>query len=347
MITLVPVTWPEGAQAEDLPALADTAVAALGSVWQDGDVLVLPHPLPGLSRALKDHDENDRAPDVAVPPAARLGTALALGRGVVAERLGQDGVERLIRTRDGSIGTGLDDGGDAGLLPPTARPDAVARSLRAALVDRGAPRIAVLLTRPRPRPWRRGRQPVAVGCAGLATSDQTPWDDLAASASALAGDADLVLVRGTGLVTPEDGPGASALDDDRTWFRLGDHEAVRTALGVAPGTAEAVEVGLRPVGDDDLEQRITRACAVAVHAQGLPRVPARHPQAKRVATDVRCDRARTHLTQVGVRVEAPDDLTVGLVVGRLVAALAGEGVPATLASHDRTAAGPSALVVFL
>ena len=41
----------------------------------------------------------------------------------------------------------------------------------------------------------------------------------------------------------------------------------------------------------------------------------------------------THVVQTGVRIEAPDEFTLGLVTARLVAALAAEGVASTPARH--------------
>lgn len=61
--------------------------------------------------------------------------------------------------------------GTAVLLP--LDPDASAARLRAALIARGAERIAVIVSDTFGRPWREGLVDVALGCAGL-----VPIDDL-------------------------------------------------------------------------------------------------------------------------------------------------------------------------
>lgn len=143
--------------------------------------------------------------------------------------------------------------------------------------------------------------------------------------------------------------GAAALvrEPAADWFALGSHEAVRAALGVPPGTHEALDVGLRPITPDDLLDRLGRAVALA-RFDGLGRLPAEHPRAHLAGprpdpADARCD-----LLQYGIRVEAPDDLTLGIVLGRLLPALAGEDVPSALARTWPAVSGSPAraLVVF-
>ncbi|WP_284302981.1 hypothetical protein [Mobilicoccus caccae] len=68
---------------------------------------------------------------------------------------------------------------------------------------------------------------------------------------------------------------------------------------------------------------------------------------RRVSTTIDPSRVAATVLQVGVRLDAPDDLTLGTAIGRLVAALALEGVLSTPVSHDATPEGTSALVAFL
>jgi len=170
----------------------------------------------------------------------------------------------------------------------------------------------------------------------------------------------------------------------------GRYEAVRSVFGLRPGTPDALEVGLpgagagigrrparhlahdphdhhgreEPDGQDDkdgrddrdgqdgtdpVEERIERACRLA--ALPLPEVDPWHPVRRHVRARVDLAPVVTTVTQLGVLVEAADDLTLGVAVGRLVLALAAEGVPATPIRHDVTVRGSSptctCLVAFL
>jgi coenzyme F420-0:L-glutamate ligase/coenzyme F420-1:gamma-L-glutamate ligase len=116
------------------------------------------------------------------------------------------------------------------LLPED--PDASARRLRAAIAEHRDVRPAVLIADSFGRAWRLGQTDVAIGAAGLQPLDDwrgrtdSAGRELKATAiavaDAIAGAADLarakdasqplVLVRGLGrFVTPDDGPGATAL----------------------------------------------------------------------------------------------------------------------------------------
>ena len=121
------------------------------------------------------------------------------------------------------------------LLPKD--PDGSARRIRAelasaAITKRLSPVPAVLISDSFGRPWRLGQSEVAIGCAGIRVLDdwrgrtdsggQLLTATAIAAADQLAAAADLardktsrtpvVVIRGRGdLVTPEDGPGATAL----------------------------------------------------------------------------------------------------------------------------------------
>jgi coenzyme F420-0:L-glutamate ligase/coenzyme F420-1:gamma-L-glutamate ligase len=140
------------------------------------------------------------------------------------------------------------------LLPKD--PDASARSLRTAVLERTGINVAVLVTDTAGRAWREGQTDIAIGAAGLRVVDDLsgrtdPYGNvLAVTAPAvadeLAGVAELAagklagrpfaVVRGRGdLVLPagRPGPGGSALirAEGSDLFGLGAREAVLAALG--------------------------------------------------------------------------------------------------------------------
>lgn len=166
-------------------------------------------------------------------------------------------------------------------------------------------------------------------------------------------------------------PGAPAAEASmllpplRTEAPDGTYEAMRRLFGLRPGTPEALEIGLprtaagRP-GDsgsaapeytetEPVDDRIERACRLA--RLPLPEVDAWHPVRRHVRTRVDLAGVVMTVRQLGVLVEAPDDLTLGVAVGRLVLALAAEGVPATPIQHEvavrSSAPTCTALVAFL
>ncbi len=290
-----------------------------------------------------------------------------------------------------SPNTGLGGSGPAGqagpvdtvlLLPrdPDAAAGRLRDDLRAALARSGgtAATFGVVISDTAGRPWRAGQVDFALGAAGVQVmvDHREQLDDdgrslrvtARAVADALAAAADLVkgktrrvpaaLVRGAGdlvLADGDDRDGARALvrTGRADWFAYGHLEAVRAALGVAPGTQAAVEVGIAPANADrdTREARIARACAVALFADGLGDLPSYHPRAHLMRDRTDLSTVRAQLIQYGLRLEAPEPFALGVAVGRLLAALAVEGVPARLAEHDDTPtrsgrARASALVIF-
>ena len=198
---------------------------------------------------------------------------------VVAERRGAEGVTRVVESLAGPVMAAA--GVDASNTGPSARvlllpddPDAEAARLRTALLDRlelpSATPLAVVLSDTAGRPWRDGLTDLALGSAGLAVledlrgatdHDGRPLavtmralaDEVAAAADLVKGKADGIpaaLVRGLDAAWfSADAPGARALVrvGPGDWFALGHVEALRAALGVAPGSALSQEVGIRPV----------------------------------------------------------------------------------------------------
>lgn len=277
------------------------------------------------------------------------------------------------------------------LLPrdPDGEAARLLEGLRAALARRlgRPPTLGLLISDTGGRPWRTGQTDFALGAAGLrvlvdhrgdADDDGRPLqvtaravaDELAAAADLVKGKTErvpVVVIRGAAdLLRPRrdahaagTGPGGcpGARSLVRTgpgdWFALGHAEAVRCALGVEPGTAVALEAGVAPVDPvtDTREARIERARAVALHPDGLGTVAADHPRAHLLRDRLDLGGVRVELIQYGLRVDAPEPFTLGVAVGRLLAALAGEGVPARLAQHDDAPepsgrARASALLIF-
>ncbi len=378
---------PEIAAGDDVAALLVDALDRADARLAEGDVLVVASKVVSKAAGLRA-DATGRAAHVlaqsrgVVAERVRPGEIVRItrtlagpvlaGAGIDASNAGPDGEVLLLPT---------DPDGAARRLLRELRAAAADRGL-------GAPhRLGMVLSDTAGRAWREGVVDFALGAAGvpalddlrgtrdvdgrsLTVTQRALIDEIACAADLVTGKSEAIpaaLVRGLRWPVAEGPPrvldgepeadapangapgGAAALvrEPAADWFALGSHEAVRAALGVPPGTHEALDVGLRPITPDDLLDRLGRAVALA-RFDGLGRLPAEHPRAHLVGArpdpaDARCD-----LLQYGIRVEAPDDLTLGIVLGRLLPALAGEEIPSALA---RTwPAGPgspaSALVVF-
>ncbi|MGV8910922.1 MAG: hypothetical protein ACOH1Y_18275, partial [Propionicimonas sp.] len=93
------------------------------------------------------------------------------------------------------------------------------------------------------------------------------------------------------------------------WFGLGRSEAVRAALGVEPGSAEATAVGIPAIDGETLADKANRALRVAL---------------------LLCPDASVHLEGDTVHLVAADDFSLGVVTARAQVALCGEGLAATL-----------------
>jgi len=214
----------------------------------------------------------------------------------------------------------------------------------------GAPRVGLVVSDTAGRPWRVGQTDFALGASGvqlsedlrgsvdadgrsMAVTERCLADEMAAAADLVKGKREGIPVahlRGIpGAPGPAGAParkgvrgargapgaerrGARALvrtgRDD--WFGLGRAEAVRSALGVEPGSALARAVGIASTGAEPSLVRVRRAVAVAM--AGLDGTSA----------EVDPDGA--------VTLAAPDDFATGVAAARLVVALAGEGFAATV-----------------
>ncbi len=279
---------------------------------------------------------------------------------VVAERRSGAGVTQVVESVAGPVlaAAGVDTSntgpsGAALVLP--REPDTEAARLRGELLAlRGLPAstaLAVVLSDTAGRPWRQGLVDLALGAAGLqvvedlrghldhdgralTVTTRALADELAAAADLVKGKANGIpaaVVRGLPAAWfAADPPGARSLvrTGDGDWFALGHVEAVRAALGVAPGTAAATAVGVPTASaDEPLGVRVARVVALALHA-----VPAGSAD---VGVDLQAGSA-------DVTLGAPDDFDLGRLVTRCEVAAHSEGLRAAVEGRS-----PGAVVVRL
>jgi len=184
---------------------------------------------------------------------------------VVARR----GDARIVETRQGLVLAAA--GVDASNTPPGTvvllpeDPDESARRLRKALRDRAGASVGVIITDTLGRAWRIGQTDTAIGAAGVrpaidyrGTEDSfgnalevtldAVADEIAAAGDLVKGKARQVpvaIVRGLAdLVTPDDGPGATALirPPAEDMFRLGAAEVPLARRTVREFTGEPVSL---------------------------------------------------------------------------------------------------------
>jgi coenzyme F420-0:L-glutamate ligase/coenzyme F420-1:gamma-L-glutamate ligase len=335
-VSVVPVSGlPEIRPGDDLAALVAARVRELGLSIAEGDVLVVSSKVASKALGLVTSDR-----DAAI--------AAATVR-VVAERaMDEDRVTQVVESAAGPVmaAAGVDasnTGGTEGVLLLPDDPDGVCASLlRAWQQAFGVTRLAVVLTDTSGRPWRVGQVDFALGTAGLRVLDdlrgavdadgrglavtaRAVADEIAAAADLVKGKVAAVpvaVVRGvaefvTGEVEP-DGARSLVRTGPGDWFAMGSVEAVRSALGVAPGSELAERVGIAPLGKETVADRVARAVAVALAED-----------AGDVGVDVGPD---------AVVVTGGDSVDRGVVAARVVVALRGEGFRASL----QPAAGRSA-----
>ncbi len=339
-LLVLPVTGlPEVRAGDDLAALVAAATSrrtgASGASASGGPGPLRPGDVVVVSSKVVSKAAGLRWPGAG--EAARSEAVRAQSSRVVAERDAGGRVVQVVESVAGPVmaAAGVDasnTGEDPRPLLLPDEPDAVAADLRDALaaaagLEPGA--LGVVLSDTAGRPWRAGQTDFALGSAGVAVledlrggvdADGRPLaataravaDELAAAADLVKGKAASVpvaVLRGTGLVDAA-APGAATLvrTGSGDWFSLGAAEAVRAALGVAPGSAAAAEVGLPAAGAEPVADRVARAVRVA-----LRDAPAS------VGLDA---------GDADVRVAGDDRYEVGRVVARLEVALRGEGVAA-------------------
>ncbi len=337
-VTVVPVTGiGEVTTGSDLGRILLDALRAQGLTLVDGDVLVVSSKLVSKAQGLREHADREEV-------VARQ------SRRVVAERLTSVGTTRIVESVAGPVMTaaGVDasnTGPEGGVLVLPPDPDLAARDLYAALVAAHAPAplplVGVVLSDTSGRTWREGQVDFALGACGLRVLDdlrggtdadgrplsvtaRAVADEVAAAADLVKGKASGVpaaLVRGLpeGTTTPPVGRGAAELlrSGPTDWFALGASEAVRSALGVPPGSAAAREVGLASVFPEERETRLARALRLARHGVD--------PEAATVTVTA----PSPELTEV--RVSGPDPVAVGRLSARVEIALHSERLAGPLA----------------
>ncbi|WP_192498712.1 coenzyme F420-0:L-glutamate ligase [Ornithinimicrobium pratense] len=322
---LLPLTGlPEVQEGADVAALLGTALERWGGLL-DGDVLVVSGKVLSKAHGLREHAAREEA-------VARHTVR------VVAERTTAHGTTQVVESLAGPVlaAAGVDasnTGPRGGVLLLPADPDAAARDLHQQLAAR-VPGVAfgLVLSDTAGRPWRAGQTDFALGAHGvrvlddlrggfdvdgrpLAVTARAVGDELAAAADLVKGKADAVpaaLLRGLSDLVDPSATGARALvrTGPGDWFALGHQEAVRAALGAAPGTDQARFVGVPDVVPEPADARAARAVRLALLNQPGAEVVGRHGQ--------------------GYTVHAADPVLAGRVAARLEVALAGEGLHAAV-----------------
>ncbi|WP_270886463.1 coenzyme F420-0:L-glutamate ligase [Pedococcus sp. 5OH_020] len=349
-VTAVPLLGlPEVRAGEDLAALVVSGAQAADAALREGDIVVVSSKV--VSKALNLWAEGD----------AREAAVEAHTSRVVAERRSGGRLTRIVEAAAGPVmaAAGVDASNtgdrDGVLLLPTD-PDGEADRLRVRLLAlTGLSRVGVVLSDTAGRPWRAGQVDFALGASGVGVLDDLRGgvdadgrplsvtvralaDELAAAADLVKGKADAIpvaLLRGTPWALPQRGAGAAALVrvGAQDWFELGTAESVRAALGVAPGSPEALEAGIPSTAPEDRRDRLARAVAVALSA------------CPGAAVDIGgMDDLGDKGGDVGadlVRVCAQTPYELGVAVSRLQVALWGEGLDAEVPS---AAGGPEVAI---
>jgi coenzyme F420-0:L-glutamate ligase/coenzyme F420-1:gamma-L-glutamate ligase len=354
VVTLTPLLgFPEVRRGDDLVKLVLKALQDNRIELDDGDILVVSSKIAskamGLSAPLAERD------DVVAAQTVR----------VVAERITPLGITSIVETVAGPVmaAAGVDASNtadDSIVLVLPDDPDAVAAEIRVGVRTEWEARsgnrlrLGVVLSDTAGRPWRIGQTDFALGAAGIQVVDDLRgstdadgrllWVTERCVADEIAAAADLVKgktagvpvahIRGLGQYVHDgestsDAKTSSARDLVRTgpgdWFSLGQAEAVRASLGVAPGSAEAAAVGIPSMNAETVAVKASRALRVALLA---------------------CPDASGQVDGDTIRLTAPDDFTLGVVATRAEVALRGEGLTGTLSTDFGLTGNPTALIVF-
>jgi coenzyme F420-0:L-glutamate ligase/coenzyme F420-1:gamma-L-glutamate ligase len=284
-VTLLPLTGiPEVREGDDLADVVGTGLVHADLTLEEGDVVVVSSKVASKALGLVTHDpDKDRV--------VRAETEY-----VVAERSVGDRVTRVVRAKAGPImaAAGVD-GSNTGqrggwlLLPHD--PDGICERLHDALLERFGVRVGVVLSDTAGRPWRVGQVDFALGAHGLRVLDdlrggvdadgrplevttRAVADEVAAAADLAKGKVTagpVAVVRGLTDVLLDEPLSSHPRGRDlvRTgpgdWFGYGRVEAVRAALGVEPGTDDALAVGITPAGEGTRLDAVSRAVRLALH----------------------------------------------------------------------------------
>lgn len=293
---------PEVLPHHDVAQLVRVALEVAELVLRDGDVLVISSKIVSKAQGLRVQSESEQPAGPGVAP-TRDDLVLSQSERVVAERRTPVGMTRIVASAAGPVmaAAGVDDsntGPYGGSLVLPADPDLAARSLYAGLLSAYAPaplpQIAVIISDTAGRPWREGQIDFALGTCAVQVLDDMRGGDhtdvdgrpLQVTARAIADEiaaaADLVkgktqqvpaaLIRGLPLSVIA-GPGAAGArsmlrSGPGDWFALGTVEAIRTSLGVPPGSAAADATGVASSGPEPEGTRAQRAVDVALIMDG-------------------------------------------------------------------------------
>ncbi len=338
VVTLTPLLgFPEVRQGDDLVEVVLKALQDNGVELVDGDILVVSSKIASKAKGLS------------APLAEREAVVAAQTVRVVAERITPLGGTSIVETVAGPVmaAAGVDASNtadDSIVLVLPDDPDAVAAEIRVGVRTEWEARtgnhlrLGVVLSDTAGRPWRIGQTDFALGAAGievvddlrgstdadgrlLRVTERCVADEIAAAADLVKGKSagvPVAHIRGLGQYVHDGEPTSDATttgarDLVRTgpgdWFSLGQAEAVRAALGVMPGSAEAAAVGIQSMNAEAVADRASRALRVALLA---------------------CPDASGQVDGDTIRLRAPDDFTLGVVATRAEVALHGEGLATTL-----------------
>lgn len=206
---------------------------------------------------------------------------------VIAVKHTPRGTTRIVRNRHGVVlaaaGVDASNAPDGHVLLLPDDPDASARTLRRALVDRFRVRLGVLITDTLGRPWREGLTDAVIGAAGVTVLDdlrgipdaagvpmevtvRSIADEIAAAADLVKGKVDgvpVAIVRGLeGFVTDADNSSARNLVRPATedLFTLGTAEARALGQREAPSLRRTVrDFTDEPVPTEAIEHAVAQA----------------------------------------------------------------------------------------
>ena len=236
---------------DDLAAIVDDAIAAIGETLDDGDIIVVAQKVVSKAEGrivdLRDIVPSDQAITLAKSvekDPRHVEVILRESRAVVREKPGVLIVENnlgLIMANAGVDHSNIEsDAPDETVLLLPADPDASAEQLRQGLAARMGASVGVIVNDSVGRPWRVGTTGLAIGVAGLPAvvdlrgdtdlygrelrvSEQAVADELAAAASLLQGQGaegkPVVLIRGFTSDAPKQPATAALRPAEQDMFR--------------------------------------------------------------------------------------------------------------------------------
>ncbi|NMM22811.1 MAG: hypothetical protein HHJ11_04840 [Phycicoccus sp.] len=356
-VTLTPLLgFPEVRRGDDLVELVLKALQDNAIELVDGDILVVSSKIAskamGLTAPLAERDS------VVVAQTVRVVAERITPLGVTSIVETVAGPVMAAAGVDAS-----NTAGDSIVLVLPDDPDAVAAQIRVGVRTAWEARsgthlpLGVVLSDTAGRPWRIGQTDFALGAAGIQVVDDLRGstdadgrllqvterclaDEIAAAADLVKGKSagvPVAHIRGLSQYVHD----SESTSDARTsgaetsgarglvrtgpgdWFGLGQAEAVRTALGVEPGSAEASAAGIQSINAETVADRAGRALRVALLAR---------------------PGASGQIDGDTIRLTATDEFTLGVAAARTEVALHGEGLASTLTRGDGTQ--PNAVIGF-